>query len=346
MFFSFIVPVFNTSLYLDQCLKSILCQTGAKFEILLIDDGSTDDSGEKCDEYAKQYPGIVRVIHKNNEGSLLARRTGFYQAHGDWLICVDSDDYIAKNYLTRIVEVIDNKHCDTVMYNYCYFNEEGIISDSNLSISDQKEFTEENMVELYEMRLLSNKINMLWLRAFKRELIDFDVDYSKFRIRLLSDDAIQVLPLMTNSVKTVFINEKMYFYRKGRPGSITSETTYNNWQSLMECFLLTEPYLEAWNIGKELRRKFYTYYSETLTSFIRWSFNHNEDDLPKPFEEIIVDIHNHPAFVRCFNMYCKKYSKTVYLRYSVPKIMKRIRTLNINGLKRYFEFEKKYLIKR
>ena len=137
MFFSFIVPVFNTSLYLDQCLKSILCQTGAKFEILLIDDGSTDDSGVKCDEYAKQYSGIVRVIHKNNEGSLLARRTGFYQAYGDWFICVDSDDYIAQNYLSRIVDVIDNSHCDTVMYNYCYFNEEGIVSDSDLSISEE-----------------------------------------------------------------------------------------------------------------------------------------------------------------------------------------------------------------
>ena len=118
MLFSFIVPVYNTSQYLERCIKSILCQKGADFEILLIDDGSTDNSGEMCDQYAKQYPDIVRVIHKENEGLLLTRRRGFREAKGDWFINVDSDDYIAPDLLESVVSAINRYHPDMVMYNF------------------------------------------------------------------------------------------------------------------------------------------------------------------------------------------------------------------------------------
>lgn len=77
LLFSFIVPVYNTSKYLNECIESLLCQKGADYEIVLIDDGSTDGSGEICDSYAKKYPDTVRAIHKENEGLLLTRRRGF-----------------------------------------------------------------------------------------------------------------------------------------------------------------------------------------------------------------------------------------------------------------------------
>ena len=65
MLFSFIVPVYNTSKYLDKCMESLLCQKSADFEIILVDDGSTDKSGKMCDSYAEKYPDVVRVIHKD-----------------------------------------------------------------------------------------------------------------------------------------------------------------------------------------------------------------------------------------------------------------------------------------
>ena len=91
MLFSVCIPVYNTSKYLDECLASVLCQTEKDYEIVLVDDGSTDGSGALCDRYAARYPHI-RVIHKENEGLMMTRRRGFQEALGDYFICLDSDD--------------------------------------------------------------------------------------------------------------------------------------------------------------------------------------------------------------------------------------------------------------
>ena len=72
---SIIVPVYNTEQYLCQCLDSIISQDNEQIEIILVDDGSTDNSGTICDQYAERYPDYIRVIHKENQGLLLARRT-------------------------------------------------------------------------------------------------------------------------------------------------------------------------------------------------------------------------------------------------------------------------------
>ena len=118
--FSFLVPVYNTENYLERCLDSLLAQKGAEYEIMLLDDGSTDSSGTICDRYAQEYPHIVRVIHKENEGSFFTRRRGFAEARGDWFICVDSDDYISPELLVTVVKSIEATGADMVMYNFEY----------------------------------------------------------------------------------------------------------------------------------------------------------------------------------------------------------------------------------
>lgn len=90
---SIIVPVYNTEKYLDRCIYSILSQTYTNFELLLIDDGSTDSSGAKCDKYAEQ-DSRVRVFHKANGGVSSARNMGLDNAKGEWICFVDSDDWI------------------------------------------------------------------------------------------------------------------------------------------------------------------------------------------------------------------------------------------------------------
>ena len=95
---SVIVPVYNTEKYLRRCIDSVLAQTYADFELLLIDDGSKDKSGEICDEYA-QKDARVRVFHMENGGVSSARNLGLDNARGEWVAFVDSDDYIEENYL-------------------------------------------------------------------------------------------------------------------------------------------------------------------------------------------------------------------------------------------------------
>lgn len=102
---SVIVPVYNTLAYLDKCINSILNQTFTDFELLLIDDGSTDGSGEKLDEYAK-VDLRIRVFHKENGGSSSARNLGIKEAKGEYLSFQDSDDYCDEDFLESLAKPI------------------------------------------------------------------------------------------------------------------------------------------------------------------------------------------------------------------------------------------------
>lgn len=345
MFFSFIVPVYNTSQYLDRCIQSILCQKGADFEILLIDDGSTDNSGEMCDQYAKQYPETVHVIHKENEGLLLTRRRGFREAKGDWFINVDSDDYIAPNLLESVVKAIDRYEPDMVMYNFLYFNDSGEVFPSRIKIENETVFSAENKEKVYAYRLLTDDINSLCMKALNREIVDIDADYHDCGIRNMSEDAVQVLPLLTQAERIVYLSEPLYQYRKGE-GSITSDTTYENWMAAKTCFLLTEKYAKKWNVRNVLRHQFYTHNAEVLSNFLRWVFRQPKNKLQKSADSIVHEINTHPAFQRCMQMYQKQYAKTAYLKFSVPIIMRYVQKENVKGLKRYFALEGKVLSHR
>ena len=345
MLFSFIVPVYNTSQYLDRCIKSILCQKGADFEILLIDDGSTDNSGDLCDHYVKQYPETFRVIHKENEGLLLTRRRGFREAKGDWFINVDSDDYIAPDLLESVVKAIDRYEPDMVMYNFQYFNDSGEVFPSRLKIENETVFYGENKEKVYSYRLLTDDINSLCMKALKREIVDIDADYRNCGILNMSEDAVQVLPLLTQAERIVYLSEPLYQYRKGE-GSIISDTSYENRVASHTCFLLTEKYLKKWKVTEVLQHRFYTHNVEVLSNFLRWVFRQPDNKIPKSVYYILHEINMHPAFHRCMQMYQKQYAKTTYLKFSVPKIMRYVQKENVRGLKRYFALEGKVLSHR
>ena len=100
---SVIVPVYNAENYLHRCIDSILAQTFTDFELLLINDGSTDNSGEICNAYAQKYP-CIRMFHKNNGGVSSARNLGLTKANGEWIVFVDSDDWIEPHYLNVLYQ--------------------------------------------------------------------------------------------------------------------------------------------------------------------------------------------------------------------------------------------------
>lgn len=112
---SIIVPVYNTEKYLDQCIQSVLAQTYTNWELLLVDDGSTDSSGAICDKYAKQDPRL-RVFHKENGGVSSARNLGLDNAKGEWITFVDADDCIERNMLK---EMLSQALSDNADYVYC-----------------------------------------------------------------------------------------------------------------------------------------------------------------------------------------------------------------------------------
>lgn len=122
---SIIIPVYNVESYLRDCLNSIMRQHFKDFEVLLIDDGSSDNSGKICDDYAENDERI-RVYHKNNGGVSSARNLGLTEAKGDWICFVDSDDWIEPNTLSSIFPIEDN-NIDFVQFGFKQINSLGTI---------------------------------------------------------------------------------------------------------------------------------------------------------------------------------------------------------------------------
>lgn len=112
MFVSVIVPVYNVEKYLNRCVSSILAQTYKEFELVLVDDGSTDNCPQICDEYEKHNKGIVRTVHKSNGGLSDARNSGVINATGNYVTFIDSDDWINENYLENLVSLINKYRAD------------------------------------------------------------------------------------------------------------------------------------------------------------------------------------------------------------------------------------------
>ncbi len=139
MLFSIVIPIYNTEKYLENCIISVLNQTYKDFEVLLINDGSTDGSGEICEKFASK-DNRIKVIHKNNSGVSSARNKGIDNASGDYIIFVDSDDIVNKELLDTVFKQINKNNCDIVSYR---FDKKNSNNEDNVI-----EFTALNKVEI------------------------------------------------------------------------------------------------------------------------------------------------------------------------------------------------------
>lgn len=123
---SIIVPVYNIEKYISKCIESVLSQTFKDWELILVDDGSTDNSGKICDEYALK-DNRIKVIHKENEGVTATRDKGVKEAQGEFLFFIDGDDYITDNALELLINKQKENDADLVRGSLCSIKEDGII---------------------------------------------------------------------------------------------------------------------------------------------------------------------------------------------------------------------------
>lgn len=119
-----VIPVYNVEKYLKKCVDSVEKQTYKNFEVILVDDGSTDSSGELCDALAKENDNI-RVIHQENKGLGGARNTGIKSCNTEYIMFLDSDDYIHPELLEKCVDVLKKNNCDIVLFDMISVNEQG-----------------------------------------------------------------------------------------------------------------------------------------------------------------------------------------------------------------------------
>ena len=228
MLFSVIVPIYNVKKYIHPCVDSILSQNVRDYEVLLVDDGSTDGSAAVCDEYARKDTR-VRVIHKPNGGLVSARNAGISQAKGEYILYVDGDDRVSANWLEVIYHKIVSapEKPDIVVFGSVMIYEN---RQKNNIINTEDGFYDRARLEKEIFpRLLSDPqqeygeavfLPASWNKAFKSELLR---DHHCFdeKIRLGEDNAF-VFECLLNAESAVVCKEILYYYNKLNPGSILS----------------------------------------------------------------------------------------------------------------------------
>lgn len=232
-FISFIIPIYNVEKYLEQCIDSILQQSYRDFEIILIDDGSTDGSSRICDNYTK-LDNRVKVFHKVNGGLSDARNTGLLHATGEYVIFLDSDDFwVDSNDLVLLVNKILRTKCDFLQFNMSYYIKGKYIHwkpfDNLLLNSSDKNMIIVQLIRsgVVPMSACSKIINRNFL--LKNELF--------FIKGIYSEDIPWFLKLLEKAKNIVFLNQYVYAYRKGVSSSISStfsEKKYNDLLGILE----------------------------------------------------------------------------------------------------------------
>ena len=165
---SVIIPIYNTDKYLRRCIDSIINQDFKDYEIILIDDGSSDNSALICDEYAQKYSNII-VVHTPHSGVATARNLGVEQANGKYIMFCDSDDYAESDWIATLFEQIDKNPTSSV---FCAFSKMNIVNktDNAVALPDITESQYLPITEYYYI-YINNMSSFLWNRIYRKDWI-------------------------------------------------------------------------------------------------------------------------------------------------------------------------------
>ena len=200
MLISIIVPVFNAQNYIEKCIKSIICQTYIDWELLLVDDGSTDSSYEICKKYINKK---INVFHKNNGGVSSARNYGLKKSKGDYIVFIDADDYVDKNYLKNLYDNIRDNDLVVSGYKEVYSN--GKVNKRNFG---KKDMTMEYIKNKFDELYLSNFLNSPFNKLYKKSLINCTFNENQ----ILGEDLLFNLQYIKNCKHIISINNTDYNY--------------------------------------------------------------------------------------------------------------------------------------
>lgn len=230
------IPVYNAEEELDGCIASILNQSMDDYEIILVDDGSSDRSLDICKSWANKYPNIIHYIHQENAGSLMARRTCLELSQCEWCYVMDSDDrLINRRALEMLQEAVKENPCDLVFFNATN-DKDNLAPMFAFPFKDMDHFIGDEKQRLYELMMLDTSLNPLWNKIFKRSLVDSETDYKQYANVRNGTDVFQSFPIVTSSSYALFMDRVLYFYNDKTNNSIVrhfNTTIYDSQKQLM-----------------------------------------------------------------------------------------------------------------
>ena len=245
---SVVVPVYNVEEYIAKCIDSLLVNGYDKMELILVDDGTEDSSGDICEEYAKRYPDLIQVIHQENKGLGGARNTGMAAATGEYILFIDSDDFVERGTVRILADHLEElNYPDMLIFNFRWVDEQGNII--RRSVEPTPAGVIYNSSENPEL-LLSR--NCAWNRIVRRSVyLDNDI---YFPDRLWYEDLCTTPKLVVKCESVAFAEESLYNYLL-RGGSIMNSPNHDR---KMEMLIVMDD-LISWFRDTGL---YETYYSE------------------------------------------------------------------------------------
>ncbi len=213
--FSILVPVYNALPHLNDALASILNQTLSDYEVVLVDDGSTDGSAEVCDAFAATC-GNATVVHRENSGLLLARRVALGRASGDYIVTLDADDVLRSDALDRLACVIDGCAPDIIGFSFARTPDYAVAPESRLPLAeglyDGRDYSQ------FERMVCEGFLISVWSKCCKREIVDVNADYSAHHGLTYAEDLLQLMPLASAARSFYYLGDSLYFYRPNPHG--------------------------------------------------------------------------------------------------------------------------------
>ncbi|MBE6751832.1 MAG: glycosyltransferase [Ruminococcaceae bacterium] len=302
---SIIIPVYNVEKYIERCVESLLRQTFEDIEIILVNDGSKDNSGHLCDEMSEK-DARIKVFHQENQGVSVARNTGISNASADYIVFVDSDDFAAPTMCESLYNIITNTDCDLAVcraYNtdseelICYPEEKDLPAPVVLDRDDG----------VFKMANPLENFCTPWGKIFKKDL----VLKCKFPVGVpMAQDLHFVYSYLAYCKKITFTEEKLYYYFAREDSTVHTPITGNKAQKLLFVHSDTVERL-SWVDNEKLYHQINAYFSCNCETTI--------------LNSLIMNKHSDPDLVKQLQAMLKQNYKSI-IKSSLP-VMKKIQML-------------------
>ena len=269
---SVLIPVYNVEKTLDRCIQSVLRQTFQDFEIILIDDGSTDGSGAICDEYEKKYSNIS-VIHKANEGLGPTRNCGIFASKGEFIYHCDSDDCLKENLLEKAYNTIERTNAEMVVFGYELFTEEnGILKTfSKVGLNGQLLENKKDIQKLFVENYFNSFVMMsAWNRLQRRSFI---MENNLFfpDLRRCQDMAYSFL-IFDKLQKLAIIDDPLYCYMI-EPGVFKGRSFVEMIEIYKSIFETSKSRFQSWDLlNQENNQKLINNVCEQIANYASYAF--------------------------------------------------------------------------
>jgi len=247
----------------------VINQSFSDWELILVDDGSSDKSGSICDNYFSQYPEKVQVVHQENRGVLCARRVAMTLAHGEYLCFLDSDDYWDVDLLSELDGYQKQYNADILVFGFRTVDSAGMVIDQKLPCSEIL-YVDANSKEIIFRKIEDGHLSCLWAEVVRRSIADLEVDYSPYYHVFKGEDLLQNLAFIDQASSFLLIPKAFYSYFVNREGLTHKKITIEYLESHVVVQEKLLNYMQRWGMNTDrTMQMFSNVFFKTIGSLMR-----------------------------------------------------------------------------